>query len=282
MAPCGQVFTIARHGWKGLSGDLSRPHSLRSTIQTLAPDVIVNAAAYTNVDQAESESELARIINAQAPECIAQEAARINAVLVHYSTDYVFNGSGSRPWQEDDQPEPVNLYGHTKLEGEEAVRSSGCRHLIIRTSWVYSLRGRNFLTTMLKLASERDILRVVNDQIGSPTGADLIADVTAHAVRAAQAQPSLLGTYHLAAAGETSWHGYAQLLIDAAVKSGMQLRIGPEDIEPVPSDDFPTPAVRPGNSRLDTAKLETAFGLHVPPWEQGVRRVIHELQYGKK
>lgn len=282
LAPLGQVIALTRQNLNGFCADLTTSQTVVDSILRFRPKVIVNAAAYTDVDRTESELEMARLINAQAPRVMAREAIHLDALLVHYSSDYVFSGAGGAPWQEDDVPEPVNAYGRTKLEGEVAIRESGCCHLIFRTSWVYSLRRGNFLKTMLRLASERDSLRVVNDQIGSPTGAELIADVTAHAVREAQAHSRLLGTYHLSAAGETSWYGYAQFLVDAAVESGMQLKVGPEDIEPVPSNEFPTPAVRPGNSRLDTAKLETAFGLHLPPWEQGVRRVIHELQSGKK
>jgi dTDP-4-dehydrorhamnose reductase len=279
LAPLGPITALTRQGKDGLSGDLAEPNSLAATIQALSPDVIVNAAAYTNVDRAEKEQDLATTINAQAPGVLAREAQRLDSLLVHYSTDYVFNGSGGRPWREDDIPEPKNIYGQTKLEGEDAVRESGCRHLIFRTSWVYAARGKNFIHTMLKLAMERDSLQVINDQFGAPTGAELIADVTAHAICSAQKDKSLSGIYHLAAAGQTSWWEYARLVIDEGYRVGLKLKTNADNVQPVASEEFHTLASRPNNSKLDTARLEKTFSIHLPDWEYGVRRCIHEL-YG--
>lgn len=254
--------------------DLARPENLTPLLDELQPQLIVNAAAYTAVDRAESEPALAHAVNACAPGVLADWAATHQATLVHYSTDYVFDGSGQRPWQEDDATAPLNVYGASKLAGEQAVRASGCPHLLLRTSWVYGARGANFARTMLRLASERDSLRVVDDQIGAPTGADLLADVTAHALRALRADPALSGTYHCAAAGHTSWHGYARFVLDWAHEHGLPLRARSEDVEPVPSSAYPTPAQRPLNSRLDTNRLRETVGLHLPTWQQGVARML--------
>jgi dTDP-4-dehydrorhamnose reductase len=278
LASLGQVIPVARQGRDGMSGDLTDPKSLSATIQALSPDIIVNAAAYTNVDQAESEPGPARTVNARSLEVMAQEALMLDALLVHYSTDYVFSGAGSTPWHEDDSPEPANVYGLTKLEGEKAVRGSGCRHLIFRTSWVYALYGRSFLQTMLKLACAGKGLRVVDDQFGAPTGAELIADVTAHALRTVQKDKDLCGTYHLAAAGETTWYDYTRLVISTAVEIGINVNVSAQEIVPVSSEEFPTPAPRPLNSRLNTSRLESTFGLCLPPWQEGVVRVLRELQ----
>jgi dTDP-4-dehydrorhamnose reductase len=208
---------------------------------------------------------------------LAQEAAALGAWLVHYSTDYVFDGSGDQPRAEDAPTAPLSVYGSTKLAGEEAIRGSGCQHLILRTSWVYAARGGNFARTMLKLAAERDALKVIADQIGAPTGADLLADVTAHAVRTLRQRPELAGTYHCVAAGETSWHGYARHVLEWARAHGRPVKVAPEAIQPIPTADYPTPARRPLNSRLDTFKLRHAFGLHLPPWQQGVERMLAEI-----
>jgi dTDP-4-dehydrorhamnose reductase len=239
--------------------------------------VIVNAAAYTAVDKAESEPELVRTINALAPGVLAQEARRLDSWLIHYSTDYVFDGSGSTPWLETDSTRPLNVYGSTKLAGEEAIRVAGCRHLIFRTSWVYSARGGNFAKTMLRLAGERDHLTVIDDQIGAPTGADLLADITSHAIRTALQQPKLSGLYHLSAAGETSWHGYACLILDLARQCGVKLKATGEDVTPVQTSAFPSPARRPLNSRLDTCKLRSTFDLNLPLWQTGVTRMLTEI-----
>ena len=259
-----------------LSADFSRPESLVATVRAVQPDVIVNAAAHTAVDKAESEPELAHTINAAAPGVLAREAAARGAWLVHYSTDYIFDGSGSHYRTEDEPPGPLSVYGRTKLEGETLSRASGCRHLILRTSWVYSARGGNFARTMLKLAAERDRLTVIDDQIGAPTGADLLADVTAHALRAATAAPTLAGTYHVAAAGETSWFDYARFVIEWARANGQAIAVAPDAIKPIPTSDYPTPAQRPLNSRLNTSRLRRAFGLHMPPWQTGVQRMLAE------
>ena len=207
---------------------------------------------------------------------IAKEAAALGALLVHYSTDYVFDGSGSTPRDEDAPTGPLSVYGRTKLQAEEAIRASGCPHVILRTSWVYGARGGNFARTMLRLAGEREKLTVIDDQIGAPTGADLLADITAHAIRACRANPALGGTYHAVAAGETSWHGYASFVIDWARANGLPLKVAPGAIEPVPTTAFPTPARRPLNSRLSTRRLEQAFGLVMPPWQDGVERMLTE------
>ncbi|MDE1949632.1 MAG: dTDP-4-dehydrorhamnose reductase [Burkholderiales bacterium] len=257
--------------------DFSAPESLAPMIRAVAPDVIVNAAAHTAVDKAESEPELARLINATAPGIVAREAAARGAWLVHFSTDYVFDGSGSAPRTEDAATGPLNVYGRTKLEGEELIRASACRHLILRTSWVYAARGGNFAKTMLKLAAERDELKVIDDQFGAPTGADLLADVTAHALRQAMARPELAGLYHCVAGGETSWHGYASFVIEQARAAGQPVKVGADALRAVPTSAFPTPARRPLNSRLATGRLASAFGLQLPPWQHGVARLLAEL-----
>ena len=246
-------------------------------LDALAPQVIVNAAAYTAVDKAESEPDQARAINAVAPGVLARWAAAQDATLVHYSTDYVFDGSGDQPRAEDAPTGPLSVYGRTKLEGEQLIRQSGCRHLILRTSWVYAARGGNFARTMLKLAAEREELKVIDDQIGAPTGADLLADVTAHMLRTLQHHSAYAGTYHCAAAGQTSWHGYARHVIEWARAHGHPVKVAPEAIRPIPTAEYPTPARRPLNSRLDTTKLRHAFGLRLPPWQQGVERMLAEV-----
>ena len=233
--------------------------------------------ALKRVDQAESEPELARAINALAPGVLAQEAKRSGARLLHYSTDYVFDGSGDKPWLETNPTGPLSVYGKTKLEGEEAIRATGCQHLIFRTSWVYAARGGNFAKTMLRLAQERDFLSVINDQIGAPTGANLLADISAHAIRTALRNPDVGGLYHLVAGGETSWHGYASFVIDFARQAGIEIKVTPEAIQPVPTSAFPLPAPRPKNSRLDTQKLKNTFGLNLPHWQSGVARMLTEI-----
>ena len=258
-------------------GDFTRPDGIAETVRTIAPDVIVNAAAHTAVDKAESEPERTRMINAVTPAILAREASRLGAWLVHYSTDYVFDGSGSTPWVETDSAEPLNVYGVTKLESEDAIIGSGCRHLIFRTSWVFAARGGNFAKTMLRLGQERDCLTVIDDQIGAPTGADLLADVTAHAIRAAMQRPVISGLYHLVAAGETSWYGYAQFVLNFARQAGVGLTVAPESILPISSSAFPFPARRPENSRLNTRKLQSAFDLTLPSWQTGVARMLTEI-----
>jgi dTDP-4-dehydrorhamnose reductase len=278
LAPLGEVLALDRHS-ASWCGDLSQPERLAQTVRDYRPDVIVNAAAHTAVDKAESEPDVARCLNATAPAALALAAAEIGAWLVHYSTDYVFNGQGDLPWQEGDATGPLSVYGQTKLEGEQAIATSGCQHLIFRTSWVYAARGGNFAKTMLRLAGERERLTVIDDQHGAPTGADLIADVTAHAIRQVMAKPApaLSGTYHLVASGETTWHGYASHVIAQARALQPEQALKVSDIAPVPTSAFPTPAQRPLNSRLSTHKLQQAFGLVLPPWQQGVNRMLAEF-----
>jgi dTDP-4-dehydrorhamnose reductase len=277
LAPLGEVVAVGRVGPRGGPVDFGKADELAATVRELRPDIIVNAAAYTAVDKAESEPDLARTVNALAPEALAREARALSAYFVHFSTDYVFDGSGSTPRDESAVTGPLNVYGRTKLEGEERIRASGCRHLILRTSWVYSARGTNFLRTMLRLAAERDRLPVVDDQIGAPTGAELIADVTAHALRTARDSAALDGTYHVVAAGETTWYRYARFGIEQARALRHPVRVAPDDIVPIRSDAFPSAAKRPLNSRLGTRKLSAAFGLTLPPWQSGVERALHEL-----
>ena len=277
LAPLGEVVACDFDSPAPYRADFSRPESLLELVDRVQPQLIANAAAHTAVDRAESESELARAINAAAPGVLARAAAARGAWLLHYGTDYVFDGSGSTPRDEEAATGPSSVYGRSKLEGEEAIRASGCRHLILRTSWVYAARGGNFARTMLKLAAERDELRVIDDQIGAPTGADLLADVSAHALRAAIATPALAGTYHCVAAGETSWHGYARFVIEWARAHGHPVRVAPEAVHAVPSSAYPTAARRPLNSRLSTARLRRAFGLSLPPWQNGVERMLREV-----
>ena len=259
----------------GLCGDLGDLDGLARTVRRVAPDIIVNAAAYTAVDRAETEPERAHAINALAPGVLALEAQRLGAWLVHYSTDYVFDGSGSTPWKEDDRCAPLSVYGSTKRAGELVVAACD-KHLILRTSWVYAARGGNFAKTMLRLAAERESLTVIDDQIGAPTSAELLADVTAHALRAAMARPELAGTYHCAADGQTSWRGYAQFVLTQARAMGVALKAGPEQVQATSTAQYPTPAQRPLNSRLDTEKLRSAFSLHLPLWQIGVQRMLQE------
>ena len=275
LAPLGAMVALDRAGADGLRGDLEDLDGLARTVRKLAPDVIVNAAAYTAVDKAETDVARAQCINAEAPGVLAAAAAEVGALLVHYSTDYVFDGSGDKPWREDSPTGPLSVYGRTKLAGEDAIRASACRHLIFRTSWVHAARGGNFARTMLRLAAERERLTVIADQIGAPTGADLIADVSAHAIRASLAAPALSGTYHLVADGETSWHGYARFVIETARELGVSLKV--EEIAPIATRDYPTAAARPLNSRLDTQRLRSAFGLHLPDWRDGVARMLREI-----
>ena len=278
LAPLGEMIALDRAGVSGLCGDLTDLTGIADTVRQVTPDVIVNAAAYTAVDKAESEPELARTINALAPGILADEAQKLGAWLVHYSTDYVFDGSGNQPWRENDATGPLSIYGQTKLESEQAVARCE-KHLIFRTSWVYATRGANFAKTMLRLAGERDQLRIISDQHGAPTGAELIADISAHALCRVQDQAQLAGLYHLAATGETSWCDYARFVIEQARQTGQPIRVQPEAIEPIPTRDYPTPAQRPLNSRLDTRKLQAAFGLTLPEWQTGVARMLAEVRH---
>ena len=277
LAPLGELTALDRHGADGLCGDLGNPEGIAATVRAVQPQLIVNAAAYTAVDKAESEPQLARRINADAPAALAREAAARGALLVHYSTDYVFDGSGQRPWREDDATAPLSVYGQTKLEAEQAILASGCAHLILRTSWVYAARGGNFAKTMLRLAQERERLTVIDDQWGAPTGAELIADVSAHAIAQTRQQPGKAGIYHLAPAGETTWFQYAKHVIAQAQQAQSAIKIKATEILPIPTSAYPTPARRPHNSRLDTRKLQAAFGLSLPPWQRGVDRMLVEI-----
>ncbi len=276
LAPLGELVAVGSHS-DDYCGHFENLDGIAQTVRTIAPNVIVNAAAYTAVDKAESEAELANTVNALACGVLAREAKQSNACLVHYSTDYVFDGSGSQPWLETDSPSPLSVYGATKLAGEQAIISSGCQHLIFRTSWVYAARGANFAKTMLRLGAERDRLTVISDQIGAPTGADLLADVTAHAIRAVQQHPELAGLYHLVASGETSWYDYACFVLDFARLAGVEIKVTDDAIEAIPSSAFPMAAKRPLNSRLNTDKLCASFNLTLPHWQQGVARMLTEI-----
>lgn len=275
LSVLGEVIAPER-GDAALSGDLANLDALRATVAQVAPHAIVNAAAYTAVDKAQSEPEQAHAINAEAAEVLAQEALRLDAWLVHYSTDYVFNGSGDTPWSEDDETAPLSIYGQSKLEGERRISASGAKHLVFRTSWVYGAHGNNFLKTMLRLGAERPELRIVADQIGAPTGAELLADATAQALhQALGGSPALSGIYHLAASGHTNWCEYAQFVLEQA------RLLQPEQnfarTQPIPSTEYPTPATRPLNSRLNTERFQSTFQLTLPAWQTGVARVVREL-----
>ncbi len=276
LSVLGQV-TALDFDSKDHCGDFSNPQGVAETVRALRPDVIVNAAAHTAVDKAESEPELARLLNATTPGLVAEEAAKLGAWMIHYSTDYVFDGSGEQAWSEADATGPLSVYGSTKLEGEALIRASGAKHLILRTSWVYAARGGNFAKTMLRLAQERDRLTVINDQFGAPTGADLLADVTAHAIRHLQHKPEDAGLYHCVAGGTTTWCEYAKFVISEAQKIKPELQIKATEVAPVPTSAFPTPAQRPHNSRLDTSRLQSTFGLTLPHWEHGVQRMLTEI-----
>jgi dTDP-4-dehydrorhamnose reductase len=276
LSPLGELVALDFDS-TDYCGDFTNLSGLAATVEAVRPDVIVNAAAHTAVDKAESEPELARTLNALAPGALAQAAQRIGAWMVHYSTDYVFDGSGNRPWTEADTPAPLNVYGRTKLEGEQLVARHCAKHLIFRTSWVYAARGGNFAKTMLRLAQERETLSVINDQFGAPTGAELLADVTAHALTHVRRQPQHAGLYHLVAGGETTWFEYAKYVLAGAKHAQRAIKIVANEVKPVPSSAFPTPAQRPLNSRLDTRKLQATFGLVLPPWEHGVARMLKEI-----
>ena len=287
LAPLGELIALD-HDSRDYCGDFSNLAGLAETVRVLRPDLIVNAAAHTAVDKAENEPELASTLNALAPEVLALEAAKFGAWLVHYSTDYVFDGSGDTPWVETDAPSPLSVYGATKLVGEVLIAQANPRHLIFRTSWVYAARGGNFAKTMLRLAQERERLTVINDQFGAPTGADLLADVTAHAIRQViQRQDSAApgdaisetraGLYHLVASGTTTWFDYAKHVLAHAQLLQPATNIKATQVDPVPTSAFPTPAKRPFNSRLNTHKLQRTFGLTLPAWQIGVNRMLAEI-----
>lgn len=276
LACLGELIVLGTDS-QDLCGDFTNLDGIAETVRSVKPDIIVNAAAHTAVDKAESEADLCRKINASAPAMLAQEAKSIGAWLIHYSTDYVFDGSGDKPWSETAATGPLSIYGKTKLEGEEAIIASGCQYLIFRTSWVYAARGGNFAKTMLKLAADRDSLNVVSDQFGAPTGAELLADASAHAIRTALQHPEVSGLYHLVAGGQTSWHEYACFVIELARQAGVEIRVTAEAIHPVPTSSFPTPAKRPGNSRLNCNKFQATFDLYLPHWQSGVTRMLTEI-----
>ena len=275
----GEVVALdfdAAHNPDGLCGDFTDLDGLADTVRRVQPQIIVNAAAHTAVDKAETEPELARQINALAPAKLAGAATELGAWLVHFSTDYVFDGSGNQPWLETDATGPLSVYGRTKLEGEQAVARTP-KHLIFRTSWVYAARGGNFAKTMLRLAADRESLTVIDDQVGAPTSAELLADVTAHALRAAMTNPQLAGLYHCVANGETTWYGYCQYVLTQAQALGWTLKAGPGQVSAIGTASYPTAAQRPLNSRLDTTKLQRAFDMTPPPWQQGVARMLTEI-----
>lgn len=275
LAPLGEVIAFGH-----ADCDLSDEAALRLRVREVAPDVIVNAAAYTAVDKAESEPDRAFLVNARAPGILGEEAAALGAWVVHYSTDYVFDGLKDGYYSEADAPHPQSTYGASKRAGEQALQDRWAQHLIFRTSWVAGAHGSNFLKTMLRLACERDSLRVVADQVGAPTAASLIADITAHAIRQVHGQPSdaaASGIYHLAAGGETNWHEYATHLIDRARAAGKPIKAPADAIRAIATADYPTPARRPANSRLDTTKLRRTFGLHLPHWRAGVDHILDQI-----
>lgn len=269
-----ELISIDRKGIDELSGDLSLPKTLSKTIRSIQPSIVINAAAFTDVEAAESSTRMAQTVNAEAPLQMAITCREIGALLVHFSTDYVFDGGGRTAWREADHPMPINSYGRTKLAGEEAIRISGCRSIIIRTSWVFAERGRNFIRTMLRLSLEREQLKVVNDQWGAPTSADLIAKVTHDLIELECGGRNLEGTYHLTASGETTWYEYAKLVIDRARRSGWPVKVAPNDLIPVDSDSANYAARRPKNSRLDCSKLEGVIARELPRWEDDVERVV--------
>ena len=271
LAPLGLLTAVNRS-----ECDLADAAQVQAVLERVEPEVIVNAAAYTAVDQAEADQATARRINVDAVAELALYAREMGSLLVHYSTDYVFDGSKAEAYVEDDLTNPLSVYGRTKLDGEHKIRDALCRHLIFRTSWVYAARGGNFARTMLRLASERAALNVIDDQIGAPTSAELIADVTAHALRDVLSGRAPGGTYHLAAAGETSWYGYAKFVTERARAQGLPLALAADGLKPIPASEYPLPAKRPQNSRLNTQLLERSFALKMPQWEDGVARVLDE------
>ena len=276
LAPLGEIRAYDRH-----TGNLQKLDDLSRLIRDFSPEAIVNAAAYTSVDKAESELDEAFLINSKAVEFLAKEAKLLNAWFIHYSTDYVFDGLKSGAYIETDTPNPQSVYGQTKYDGEESIKESKVKHLIFRTAWVYSKRGNNFIKTMIQLAKKQDELKVVNDQIGAPTGAELIADVTALCLyQIAQYKNSahnLSGTYHLTPTGETSWHGFAQFIIAEALGLGVKFRASFENVQAIITSEYPLPAKRPSNSLLDTKKICNTFNVYMPPWQTHVERLFKEL-----
>jgi len=274
LAPLGNLTALDFNS-TDFCGDFTKPEGVAETVRRLRPDVIVNAAAHTAVDKAESEPDLAYLLNAQSVEAIAHEAQKLGAWVVHYSTDYVFPGDGEMPWTETDATGPLNVYGETKLAGEQALQQHCDKHLIFRTSWVYAGKGNNFAKTMLNLAKTRDTLSIISDQFGAPTGAELLADCTAHAIRTALLKPEVAGLYHLVASGITTWADYAELVFAQARQAGIELAV--QEVKKVPTSAYPTPARRPNNSRLSTEKFQSMFDLQLPQWQAGVERMLAEL-----
>jgi len=275
LAPLGEVVAVG-----SADCDLSDANAIRALMQRVRPLLVVNPAAYTAVDKAESDADKARAVNTMAPGVLGEEAARLGASVIHYSTDYVYDGSKDGLYTESDPVLPQSVYGQTKLDGERALQAATPRHVILRTSWVVGAHGGNFAKTMLRLAGDRDELKVVADQFGAPTSASLIADVTAHIARQMLRDGTdgfPFGVYHLAAAGETSWHAYAQYVIGEAIGMGKALKATPERVLPIPASSYPTPARRPQNSRLDTDKLRQTFGLHLPHWQEGVKHILQQI-----
>ena len=281
LMPLGDVVALDRR-----QGDFSRPELLPGLIRSIKPDVIVNAAAYTAVDKAEREEKLASTINGTAVGVIAEEARKAGILLVHYSTDYVFDGAKQTPYSEEDAPNPINVYGRSKLAGDAAVRQAGGGYVILRTSWVYAGRGHNFLDTILRLASEREELRIVDDQIGAPTCARDIADATALIIRAIcqeQAQGQFAsGLFNLTASGATSWHGFAKAILEDATRYALLPAQHLPQLKPIPSEEYPTPAARPKNSRLAGDRISKRFGIALPDWKQGLARCIEEMKTGEQ
>lgn len=278
LAPLGEIRIPSR----AEGGDLADTAALTELAYDSRANVIVNAAAYTAVDRAEAEDqqELCMTVNAGAPAALAMVARESGALLVHYSSDYVFEGTGDQPHDEDASPSALSIYGESKAAGDFSIEHSGCVHLILRTSWVYGARGANFAKTMLRLAKEREELKVVDDQIGAPTGADLLADVSAHLIRHTLVNPSLSGLYNVAAAGHTSWFGYAQHVIESARQRGVALRLAPERLMAINTAEYPTAAPRPLNSRMALDKVQRTFGLQLPHWTAGVNRLLDEILPG--
>lgn len=275
LAPLGEVIAVDHQ-----ECDLADASAIRKLVAEVSPQIIVNPAAYTAVDKAESESELAFAINAKAPGIFGEEAEKIGASVIHFSTDYVFDGTKLGSYSEDDPTNPQSVYGRSKRDGELALRESGARHLIFRTSWVVGAHGANFAKTMLRLAADRDSLSVVADQYGAPTSAALLADVTAQVMRQQQREGSTgfpYGTYHLVAGGETNWCDYARFVIDAAIKAGKPMKATQESITPIVTAQYPTPARRPANSRLNTQRFRQTFGLELPHWQDGLSHILHQI-----
>lgn len=275
LAPLGEILALDM-----AECDLSNPEAIRQRVADFQPDIIINPAAYTAVDKAETDQDLAYAVNATAPGIFGQEAVKTGALVIHYSTDYVFDGTKQGAYTEEDPPNPQSVYGKSKLAGEQALQQSGANHLIFRTSWVFGAHGANFAKTMLRLALDRESLPVVADQYGAPTSAALLADITAQAIGRYQLQGKAgypFGLYHLVASGVTTWHEYAQAVIRTAIAAGKPLKLTPESIRGITTAEFPLPAPRPANSRLDTSRLQQTLGFTLPPWQNGLEHVLQQI-----